>query len=288
MGESPGLTVALTFTFPHRHSHAPAPLRSCRSGTAPQHAAMAAPEYYVRGLNDPEARGPFSLEQLSSLAETGQVTPDTYFYDATTEQWLLLGGNAELKAKLWPERKKLGFKQAEFKTVNKELKEGERPILVEEFLAAAEGKTEETKGKKDKNLQMMHAAIWGTRGAAVILLLSAAVLTLPSVDQISALDYLKLADRPLVFLGLADAVLGVLLLLGVTSIYPLVRLRAMFGLGFMGFLLWTQGNPNATLAVAATTVGLYFSTIFLSYIPLAVTVLTGLGGLAALAGMTLY
>ena len=56
------------------------------------------PEYYVRGVNDAEARGPFSLEQLVSLAEAGQVNPETYYYYATSEQWLLLSNNPQLKA----------------------------------------------------------------------------------------------------------------------------------------------------------------------------------------------
>ena len=249
---------------------------------------MAAPDFYVRGLNDAEARGPFTVEQLTSLAEAGQITAETYYYDATSEQWLTIGSSAELKSALWPEKKKLGFKQAEFKSVNKEIKEGEKEISVHDFLAAAEGKTEETKGKKDKNLQLMHAAIWGTRGAAVIMLVSAAALVLPSWDAVVTGDVNKLLEKPLVFRGIADTALGVLLLLGVISLYPLVRFRSVFGLGFLGFLLWTQGNPTAILALTAGTAGLYFSTIFLNYVPLGVAVLTGLGGMLALAGMSLF
>jgi hypothetical protein len=40
------------------------------------------------------------------------------------------------------------------------------------------------------------------------------------------------------------------------------------------------------IAVAAGSVGLYFCTIFLSYIPLAVAALLGLGGMAMLATMS--
>ena len=55
---------------------------------------MANQEIYVRGATDTEARGPFSMEQLISLVETGQVTAETYFYDAATEQWMVLGSSA--------------------------------------------------------------------------------------------------------------------------------------------------------------------------------------------------
>ncbi len=246
-----------------------------------------AQEYYVRGINDAEARGPFTLEQLSSLAESGQVTQDTYFYDTATEQWLMLGSNAELKDALWPEKKKLGFKQAEFKAVNQDVSDSAPPITVEEFLAAAEGKTDETKGRKDKNVQMMQASIWGTRSCAAIMAISAVALALPSIDAIMALDYTKMLEKPLIILGVLDAVLALLLFLGVITLYPFVRFRAVFGLGFLGFIFWTQDNPTAILALVAGTAGLYFCTIFLNYVPLAVAALAGIGGMLMLAGMSI-
>lgn len=244
---------------------------------------MANQEIYIRGTEDKEARGPFAMEQLSSLVEAGQVTAETYFYDATTEQWLLLTSNAEMKAALWPEKKKMGFKQKEFTVVNEEQSDSAAPITVQQFLAAAEGKTEETKGKKDKTLTMMNAAIWGTRSAALISLVSAAALILPSIDALMAFDLPKMAEKPFLWLGLADAVIALLLFLGVITIYPMVRLRAAFGLGFLGFLFVTQGQVTPLIAVAAGSTGLYFCTIFLSYIPLAVAALVGIGGMAMLA-----
>ena len=248
------------------------------------------PEYYIRGINDTEARGPFSRDQLVSLAESNDpakgVTAETYYYDNATEQWLTVGSNAELKAALWPEKKKMGFKQKEFKVVNEEQTDTAPPITVEGFLAAAEGQTEETKGKKDKSVMMMNAAVWGTRSAAVICLLSAVALILPSIDALLAMDTAKIMERPFVILGVADVFLGVLLLLGVISLYPVIRFRAVFGLGFLGFLFMTQGQLTPMIAVAAGSAGLYFSTIFLSYIPLAVAALLGLGGMAMLATMS--
>jgi hypothetical protein len=47
----------------------------------------------------------------------------------------------------------------------------------------------------------------------------------------------------------------------------------------------TQGQLTPMIAVAAGSVGLYFSTIFLSYVPLGVAALLGLGGMAMLATM---
>jgi hypothetical protein len=252
------------------------------SGGSPQNTG---PEYYVRGINDTDARGPFSLDQLASLVEAGQVTAETYYYDATSEQWLLVTSNEAMKSALWPEKRKLGFKQMEFKPINEEKTDSSPPITVQQFLDAAEGKTEETKGKKDKGDIMMSAAQWGTRSAAIISLASAVALVLPGVDGLLAMDLPKIMETPGVLLGVVDVVIGVLLLLGVIQIYPFVRFRAVFGLGFLGFLFLTQGQLTPMVAVAAGSVGLYFSTIFLSYIPLAVSALLGLGGMAMLATM---
>jgi hypothetical protein len=248
------------------------------------------PEYFIRGLNDTEARGPFTRDQLISLAETGDaskgLTQETFYYDNATEQWLAIGSNPELRAALWPEKKKMGFKQKEFKVINEETADSAPPITVQDFLAAAEGQTEETKGKMNKSEMMMNASVWGTRTAALICLLSAAALILPGIDALIALDAAKLMDRPFVVLGLLDAFLGLMLLLGMISLYPFVRFRAAFGLGFLGFLFMTQGQLTPMLAVAAGSTGLYFCTIFLSYIPLGVAALLGLGGMVMLALMS--
>ncbi len=243
-------------------------------------------EIYVRGVKDTEARGPFTMEQVTSLVEAGQVTPETYYYDATSEQWLLISSNAAMNAVLWPEKKRMGFKHKEFKAVNEEKSDSAAPITVQDFLNAAEGKTDETKGKKDKGVIMMTAALWGTRSAALISFASAAALVLPGIDALTAMDFTKMMQFPGIFLGVIDAVIGLLLLLGVISIYPFVRFRAVFGLGFLGFLFMTQGQLTPMIAVVAGSVGLYFCTIFLSYIPLAVAALLGLGGMAMLATMS--
>jgi len=247
---------------------------------------MATQEIYVRGVNDTEARGPFTIEQLISLVEAGQVTAETYFYDATTEQWLLLTANPEMKAALWPEKKKMGFKHKEFKPVNEERTESSPPITVQQFLDAAEGRTDETKGKKDKGEIMMRSAMWGTRSAAIISVASAAALILPGIEGLTAMDMNKILQTPGVLLGVVDVVIGLLLFLGVIQIYPFVRFRAVFGLGFLGFVFMTQGQFTPMVAVAAGSVGLYFCTIFLSYIPLVVSALLGLGGMAMLATMS--
>ena len=73
---------------------------------------MATQEFYIRNASETEARGPFTIEQLVSLAEAGQVTADTLYYDANAERWLALGSDLTIKAAIFPEKKKLVIKKA--------------------------------------------------------------------------------------------------------------------------------------------------------------------------------
>ncbi|MBM3851761.1 MAG: hypothetical protein FJ399_01250, partial [Verrucomicrobia bacterium] len=67
---------------------------------------MGAQEFDIRIATHTSA-GRFSLEQLASLAKSGVVTKETYYYDATVERWFAIGSNALLTAALWPEEEKL-------------------------------------------------------------------------------------------------------------------------------------------------------------------------------------
>jgi hypothetical protein len=75
----------------------------------------------------------------------------------------------------------------------------------------------------------------------------------------------------------------VMLLLGEMSLYPVVRFRCALGFGFLSIIFWCQGEvvPIATLAAGA--IGLYLSTIFVSYIALAAVSGVGLAGMLAFA-----
>ena len=100
---------------------------------------MATQEIYIRNTNETEARGPFSVDQVASLVDAGQVSVETLVYDATTEQWIALSANPELMAVIFPEKKKLILKAKEIKTLNKP-DENAKAITVNDMLAAAEGR----------------------------------------------------------------------------------------------------------------------------------------------------
>jgi len=201
---------------------------------------MATQELYIRNASETEARGPFSVQQVTDLAEAGQVTTETLVYDAETEQWVTLNAKPDLMAAVFPEKKKLVLKEKEFKSLNTQ-REDAKEISVNDMLAAAEGRTEDTKGKENPEIAMAQAARIGMIGAIVSLVLAAASEILPASDVLTAFSADKLIAHPFVVLGGVDVALAALLALGMVTLYPVIRFRAALGLGMIGFVLYAQG-----------------------------------------------
>jgi len=248
---------------------------------------MASQEFYIRSPSETEARGPFNLDQVTSLAEAGQVTAETLYYDASNEKWVAIGDNAEVKAAVFPEKKKLSVKKdLKVVTLNKE-NDSASPITVTDMLAAAEGRTDDTKDKSDPAIAMARAAKIGMWACIVALICSAVGEIVPSIDAVMTMDPDKILPHPLVFLGAIDVFLTLMLILGVVTLYPFVRFRAALGVGFIGLIYWTQGIHTPLIAVVLGSVGLYLCTIFVRYLPIAVASVLALGGMGGFAWLAL-
>ncbi len=247
---------------------------------------MVTQELYIRNATDTEARGPFTIQQLADLGEAGQVTAETFVYDAGTEQWVTIGSNAELLALVFPPKKKLGLKAKEIKTLNKE-DDTAKPITVNDMLDAAEGRTDDTKDKADPQEAMMQAAKIGMIGAVVTLVAAAASTVLPGSEALTSFDSDKLLAHPLALLGALDLILAVLLGLGMSMLYPFIRFRAALGLGIGGFMLYAQNQPTALTALAVGSVGLYLCTVFVSRLAVIIAAAAGVGGFGYLAWLSL-
>lgn len=244
---------------------------------------MAPQEFYIRNESDTEARGPFNLEQLSSLAENGQVTDETVYYDSEAEKWVSVGSDAELKAQLFPEKKKLTVKaRDDIKSLN-ETSESVPPIEVTDMLAAAEGRTADTKDKKDVTEDLARVAKLGMYCCTAAILISGLALIAPSIDTIVAGNYPKLLKQPFVILGVIDLLIFLCLLLQAVTIYPFVRFRATLGAGFLGVFFYTQGDTHTAMAAIVGSVGLYFSTVFTNLAAILLTVVLALGGMGYFA-----
>ena len=71
-------------------------------------------------------------------------------------------------------------------------------------------------------------------------------------------------ESPYIIFAIVDLLLGIVLLLQVTEIYPLVRLRAAIGLGTLTILFLTSGDPMLALANGILCVSMYVCTATLS------------------------
>ncbi len=227
---------------------------------------MSNQEYYIRKAHEPDARGPFTLEQLSSLAENAQADADTFYYDATTEAWTPISANPTLMETLFPAKKNLRVKAKNFSQVKNlnTVSETDRAITVGDMLLASEGRTEDTRDKANPAEAQARAAGIGLYAALAILLITAAAFILPGIDRLFALDWVALLQQPLPFFGLLNLALGICVGLGAVDAYPGVRFSAMLGFGFAGTVFFLQGEPLPLAFSAASAVGLYFCTIVLN------------------------
>lgn len=257
--------------------------RLLRSGVRTRFPPMLTQEYYVRGINDTDARGPFTIDQLITLGDTGQINGETLFYDAGTEQWATIGSNEELKNAVFPPKRRLSVKAKDNITTLNVANEEQRPITVEQMLAAAEGRTDETKDKRRHIVAQHISARIGLFSTLVIFLLSAAAFLVPHIEVVASPTWEKIAQQPFVIVGVVDFACALMLGLGMVAIYPFIRFRAALGLGFFGLLYWSQDRPLLALAVVVGSIGTYLCTIFLSYFPIVIAAAMGLAGIGGVA-----
>lgn len=242
-------------------------------------------EFYIRKATETDARGPFTLEQLTSLAETGQLDPETFYYDAASENWVAVGGNPELMETLFPAKKSLRVKpksDAQVKALNN-VTASDRPITVNDMLLAAEGRTADTKNKADPAIAEGKAAAVGLYAGMGILFVTAIAYILPNIDVLIALDLAGILQNPLCLLGILNLALGVCLALGSVGVYPTVRFAAMLGFGFTATIFYLQDQTLAVAFSAAAALGLFFATLLVNLPAVIVMAVVGFLGACGLA-----
>lgn len=229
--------------------------------------SLSTQEFYIRQADETEARGPFTLEQLTSLAENGKADSDTLYYDAAAEAWLTIHTNPALLEVVFPARKSLRGK-ARTSPVNITW-EKERSL-------AAKGRAEETRPR---------AAGIGLNAAMAILFISAAAYLLPLINVVRTANGRAILPAPFALLGLLNLGLGVCLARGAVAVYPWVRFAALLGLGFAGSLFALENQFYPLTLTAAAAIGLYIST----FVPHLAAVLAAAAlGLAGACGLAYY
>jgi hypothetical protein len=92
-----------------------------------------------------------------------------------------------------------------------------------------------------------------------------------------------LLHQPFALVGLFDFLLALGLFLNVFSLFPLVRFRAMLGLGFFLLTYWSLGDHAGMVASVCAGLGLFICTMTLNLTVMIVFALVGVGGMGYLA-----
>jgi hypothetical protein len=248
-------------------------------------------EYYIKQPNEEGVHGPFDEDQITSLAEAGKISLETLISDESRTDWTKVGESEELKALLFPERKKLGLRkgpaQENIETINKPEDPSAPQVTVEQMLAASEGKTETTKHLKDERKFQERAAAISLPVLALMMLLSGLANTIPRYTVLSDAfmdgKWGELAQDPFAAIGVVDFLFALGLFLHVARLFPLVRLRAMLGLGFFLFKYWSLGDVGGQLASICAGLGLFVCTITLNLRLMIIFAIVGVGGMGYLA-----
>ncbi len=254
-----------------------------------------ATEYYIRSQDSENSQGPYTVEKLVTLAEADQLDSETLFFNEETEQWATIGSDEQLKRKIFPEKKKLSLKpkaEEDMNLLNADEDEVAE-IKVDELLAAAEGDTEETAHIKTQQIWQNRAAGISIPLLGTMMMISALTLIFPSLSNIQAAmsegDYMILLQKPLIIVGIIDILFAIALFLSVVEIFPVLRLRAMLGLGYFAFYhwaLWFNGDSDSLYLLICgicAALGVYICSITLNFIFMILFAIIGLGGLGGYA-----
>ena len=258
--------------------------------------------YYIRPADSETARGPFDIEKLGTLAEAGQLDRDTLYFDDELEAWAAIGSNAELTAQIYPAKKSLRLRSSGKRDRSSEQHaDAEREVLsVEAMLAAAEGDTDETRHLKDEIRWQHRAASIAIPVLAAVCLISALTFLYPGWRHVEGLlnqepgAIARVFREPLLFLGALDLFFALALFLAATEVYPLIRFRAMLGMGFFGYVYGSAmvaGDPTGqylALAMIAYGLGVFICTVTLRFKVMAAAALCSLGGALTFAYLTTF
>ena len=257
------------------------------------------PDYYIRTPDRDESRGPFNHSQLLTLAEAGQITQETLYYDDSKKEWIPIALNDELKAEVFPEREKLKLKvqnpvdetgKAKKKEKKKKEKKAPKKEIVNnvaDMLADAEKETKSVRMHKNRQESIRKSILFSNNGLSVIMLLFAFTLFAPHMkiisDAVSSQKLLSLFDYPLISLGIIDFLVAIFIFFGSSRMRSYVRVRSMLVFGFGVYIGWSLDDYNVMLASATAGLGTFYTTLSKKYLMTILATIIGLGGSAVLA-----
>ena len=250
-------------------------------------------EYYIKQPDTDHTRGPLNLEQMVSLAETGSIDEDTLLYDEITEKWKPFSSYPDLIPIVFPEKRVLSLNRTEAAPTEKEVIDeiavgNQKPkVSAEQILAAASGDTKKTRRVGNIRRSREKAAEMAVPGIGTLLLISAFALIYPAktlvMDSVQNQSLLTALANPLVLIGAIDLALALLVYMGVTTVFPVVRACAAIACGFMFYLFWAWGSPLLMLIALIMCGGLFIATISTRYFWMLLGLALGITGATTLA-----
>ncbi len=217
---------------------------------------------YIRQPNEEQGRGPYTHEQLESLASTGHIQPDTLFSTDNSE-WFTIQARPELYLQLFPPQQTIRLKKktppptataASAATGNNE--DDFARILKSD---AAVAKKSATTGLLAR---LRNPIPWHPQITGVIMLLTAWTLLAHHSDKIFSVfgQPSLLWKHPLLTVGLIDLLVAILLLIGANSLYSYVRARLLVMAGVALLYFWTDTPFTYTVETFLAAIGIIMLT----------------------------
>jgi len=216
--------------------------------------------------------GPESGAELAQAPEEASEEAEPIEKDPAPEEAETGKGQGRRKPRLKPRPEK---------------KRPPKPISVETMLAQAEGRDDTRPDSKTPAERQAQAAFLGLQGATLLLFLNAAAMGLMRLDLLQSANALKMAKDPFILSGVFDFLLGFVLLMQVTHVYPLIRFRSFLGIGLVSTLLLASGDPLLAGANLLVCLALFFATSLIHTPKLVGALAMGLAGIALYASVLL-
>lgn len=194
--------------------------------------------YYLKLEDKEKPAGPYSVDELKTLAAKGIISDETLFFDSSQQLWFPLRKYDVLWAAILNPRKRLALrkKQSSSSTADNSLT---APMpSVQELISAQPQQGELANRFKQKQAQLQMEA---SRGPVLTGLMAAsafALLSLPCAEAIQAVQSTGNFNantflQPKALLGGFDAILSGLLFLKTMPPSALFRIRALFGTAYL-------------------------------------------------------
>ncbi|MGF1483896.1 MAG: DUF4339 domain-containing protein [Opitutales bacterium] len=240
-------------------------------------------EYHLREPESTKSQGPFTAEQMKALAEAGKLEPDTLYWNTQKEEWIAIIDDSPLFSQVFPGRSKLALNRED--RLLEKMDTGEGPELtVNQMLATANAETKETRhlARRERNRKLSTQIVpWGIGAGLVI---SGLALIASQWDLfrevLDTREYKQLASEPFLFIGVVDIILGVLVALGVSALFPVVRLRMALGFGYFGYIYWSIQSYPGAIGVTVASLGVFAMTLSANLFMTILSVMAAVGGMA--------